>query len=89
MIQVGGITNTKIQSIAFHKFPIHKAQFSADGEEIVASSNNCGNIQVHNLISGKSTIIPHNKQMEKGSYKVEINIETSTITPKFIRCLSS
>jgi hypothetical protein len=31
-----------------------------------------GNIQVHNLVNGRNTIIPHNKQMEKGSYKVKI-----------------
>lgn len=32
-----------------------------------------GNIQVHNLANGRNTIIPHNKQMEQGSYKVKKN----------------
>jgi len=67
---VDGKTNSKIQSIRFNKFPIHQARFSTDGEEFLASSEMSGNIQVHNLITGKSKIIPHNKEMEMGSYKV-------------------
>jgi len=69
LFQVDGKNNSKIQSIKFNQFPIHKAQFSASGEEFFASSYLTGQIQVHNLISGKSTIIPHNKAMEQGSYK--------------------
>lgn len=48
------------------------AHFSPSGEEVISSSNATGNIQAYNLLSGKSIIIPHNKQMERGSYKVEI-----------------
>ncbi|EFX75500.1 hypothetical protein DAPPUDRAFT_306709 [Daphnia pulex] len=69
LFQIGGSLNAKIQSITFKEFPIHKARFSANGEEVIASSSVTGNIQVHNLVNGRNTIIPHNKQMEKGSYK--------------------
>lgn len=48
------------------------AHFSPSGEEVIASSNATGNIQAYNLLNGRSVIIPHNKQMDKGSYKVEI-----------------
>jgi len=69
LFQVDGKRNAKIQSIRFNQFPIHKAQFSASGEEFFASSFQTGQIQVHNITSGKSFIIPHNKSMEQGSYK--------------------
>ena len=83
--QVDGKTNAKIQSIKFNQFPIHRARFSADGEEFVASSHMTGNIQVYNLVSGKSKIIPHNKQMENGSYKVNKNVQVySVISGNFI-----
>lgn len=65
-----GRKNAKIQSIKFNQFPIYQAHFTADGEEFLASSEMSGNIQVHNLVTGKSKIIPHNKEMEPGSYKV-------------------
>jgi len=69
LFQIDGKNNAKIQSIKLNRFPVHKAQFSANGEEFFASSYLTGQIQVHNLTSGKHSIIPHNKAMEQGSYK--------------------
>lgn len=69
LFEIGGSSNAKIQSITFKQFPIHMAHFSPSGEEVIASSNATGNIQAYNLLNGRSVIIPHNKQMDKGSYK--------------------
>ncbi|XP_057375284.1 U3 small nucleolar RNA-associated protein 18 homolog [Daphnia carinata] len=69
LFEIGGSSNAKIQSITFKQFPIHMAHFSPSGEEVIASSHATGNIQAYNLINGRSVIIPHNKQMDKGSYK--------------------
>ncbi|KAI9553896.1 hypothetical protein GHT06_019166 [Daphnia sinensis] len=69
LFEIGGSSNAKIQSITFKQFPIHMAHFSPNGEEVIASSHATGNIQAYNLTNGRSVIIPHNKQMDKGSYK--------------------
>jgi U3 small nucleolar RNA-associated protein 18 len=69
LFQVDGRTNAKIQSIKFKDFPLHQAQFAVTGEEFLATSNARGIVQVHNIITGKNSIIPHNRAMEDGIYK--------------------
>ncbi|XP_036408352.1 U3 small nucleolar RNA-associated protein 18 homolog isoform X2 [Megalops cyprinoides] len=54
--QVDGKTNPKIQSIHLEKFPVHKAQFSADGEQVVATSIHNKLFYVYDMMEGK--IIP-------------------------------
>lgn len=53
LFQVDGKTNPKIQSIYLEKFPIFKACFSANGEEVLATSMHSKVIYVYDMIAGK------------------------------------
>lgn len=56
LFQVDGKTNPKIQSIHLEKFPVYKARFSADGEQVIATSMHNKMFYVYDMMGGK--IIP-------------------------------
>ena len=51
--QVDGKTNPKIQSIALERFPIHKAQFTTDGEKVVATSFTNKMFYIYDMMEGQ------------------------------------
>ncbi|KAK7823206.1 hypothetical protein U0070_027413 [Myodes glareolus] len=53
LFQVDGKTNPKIQSIYLEKFPIFKACFSANGEELLATSVQSKVLYVYDMLAGK------------------------------------
>nr|XP_036854892.1 U3 small nucleolar RNA-associated protein 18 homolog [Manis javanica] len=53
LFQVDGKTNPKIQSIYLEKFPIFKACFSANGEEVLATSTHSKVLYVYDMLVGK------------------------------------
>lgn len=54
-LQVDGQTNPKIQSVQLEKFPIHKAQFSRDGEAVIATSMRNKMFYVYDMMEGRVT----------------------------------
>lgn len=54
--KVDGRTNSKIQSVFLEKFPVYKARFSADGEQVVATSSHNKLFYVYDMIEGR--IVP-------------------------------
>ncbi|MBN3310808.1 UTP18 protein, partial [Amia calva] len=56
LFQVDGKTNPKIQSIHLERFPVHKARFSADGEQVIATSFHNRLFYVYDMMAGK--VIP-------------------------------
>uniref|UniRef100_A0A3P9A5U0 U3 small nucleolar RNA-associated protein 18 homolog n=1 Tax=Esox lucius TaxID=8010 RepID=A0A3P9A5U0_ESOLU len=58
LFQVDGKTNPKIQSILLEKFPVHKAQFSVGGEQVVATSFRNKLFYIYDMMEGK--VIPIN-----------------------------
>ncbi|NXX46249.1 UTP18 protein, partial [Tricholaema leucomelas] len=59
LFQVDGIRNPKIQSIYLESFPIYKARFSVDGEQVIATGTHHRMFFVYDMISG--SIIPIQK----------------------------
>uniref|UniRef100_A0A8C8FP39 U3 small nucleolar RNA-associated protein 18 homolog n=1 Tax=Oncorhynchus tshawytscha TaxID=74940 RepID=A0A8C8FP39_ONCTS len=55
LFQVDGKTNPKIQSIHLERFPVHKAQFSVDGEQVVATSFRNKLFYIYDMMEGKVT----------------------------------
>ncbi|KAM6957800.1 U3 small nucleolar RNA-associated protein 18 homolog [Aplochiton taeniatus] len=55
LFQVDGKTNPKIQSIHLERFPVHKAQFSLDGEKVVATSLRNKMFYLYDMMEGKVT----------------------------------
>ncbi|XP_013004954.2 U3 small nucleolar RNA-associated protein 18 homolog [Cavia porcellus] len=53
LFQVDGKTNPKIQSIYLEKFPIFKACFSANGEQVLATSTHSRVLYVYDMLAGK------------------------------------
>ncbi|KAM9393054.1 U3 small nucleolar RNA-associated protein 18 homolog [Pholidichthys leucotaenia] len=53
LFQVDGKTNPKIQSIHLERFPIHKAQFSQDGETVIATSLKNKMFYVYDMMEGR------------------------------------
>ncbi|XP_057571487.1 U3 small nucleolar RNA-associated protein 18 homolog isoform X2 [Hippopotamus amphibius kiboko] len=53
LFQVDGKANPKIQSIYLEKFPIFKACFSANGEEVLATSTHSKVLYVYDMLAGK------------------------------------
>ncbi|XP_078385220.1 U3 small nucleolar RNA-associated protein 18 homolog isoform X1 [Cetorhinus maximus] len=59
LFQVDGKTNPKIQSIHLERFPVYKARFSADGEQVIATGIHNKMFYMYDMMAGK--IIPvHN-----------------------------
>ncbi|XP_055651643.1 U3 small nucleolar RNA-associated protein 18 homolog [Falco peregrinus] len=59
LFQVDGIRNPRIQSIYLKSFPIYKACFSVDGEQVVATGTHHNMFFVYDMMSG--SIIPVQK----------------------------
>ncbi|KAM3863934.1 U3 small nucleolar RNA-associated protein 18 homolog [Diretmus argenteus] len=53
LFQVDGKTNPKIQSIHLERFPIHKAQFSNNGDKVVATSLRNKMFYLYDMMEGK------------------------------------
>lgn len=53
LFQVDGKTNPKIQSIHLERFPVHKARFSVDGEQVVATSLRNKLFYVYDMMEGR------------------------------------
>ncbi|XP_020031549.1 U3 small nucleolar RNA-associated protein 18 homolog [Castor canadensis] len=53
LFQVDGKTNPKIQSIYLDRFPIYKACFTANGEEVLATSIHSKVLYVYDMLAGK------------------------------------
>ncbi|XP_020373089.2 U3 small nucleolar RNA-associated protein 18 homolog [Rhincodon typus] len=56
LFQVDEKTNPKIQSIHLEQFPVYKARFSADGEQVIATGIHNKMFYMYNMMAGK--IIP-------------------------------
>ncbi|KAM9222159.1 U3 small nucleolar RNA-associated protein 18 homolog [Leptosomus discolor] len=59
LFQVDGIRNPRIQSIYLESFPIYKARFSVDGEQVIATGTHHKMFFVYDMMSG--SIIPIQK----------------------------
>ncbi|XP_030264007.1 U3 small nucleolar RNA-associated protein 18 homolog [Sparus aurata] len=55
LFQVDGKTNPKIQSIHLDRFPVHKAQFSHDGETVIATSLKNKMFYLYDMMEGRVT----------------------------------
>ncbi|KAK2894280.1 U3 small nucleolar RNA-associated protein 18 homolog [Channa argus] len=55
LFQVDGKTNPKIQSIHLERFPVHKAQFSVDGETVIATSLKNKMFYLYDMMEGQIT----------------------------------
>ncbi|EHB16509.1 U3 small nucleolar RNA-associated protein 18-like protein [Heterocephalus glaber] len=53
LFQVDGKTNPKIQSIYLERFPIFKACFSVNGEQVLATSTHSKVLYVYDMLAGK------------------------------------
>lgn len=58
-LKVDGIRNPKIQSIYLESFPIYKARFSVDGEQVIATGTHHRMFFVYDMMSG--SIVPIQK----------------------------
>lgn len=56
--QVDGKTNPKIQSIHLENFPVNKACFSADGEQVVATGMRNKLFYIYDMMEGKVIPVP-------------------------------
>ncbi|KAM8947796.1 U3 small nucleolar RNA-associated protein 18 homolog [Pelodytes ibericus] len=57
LFQVDGKLNPKIQSIYLEKFPIYRAQFSADGEQVIATGFKQKLFYIYDMMGGNITPI--------------------------------
>uniref|UniRef100_A0A8C5R9T4 U3 small nucleolar RNA-associated protein 18 homolog n=1 Tax=Leptobrachium leishanense TaxID=445787 RepID=A0A8C5R9T4_9ANUR len=55
LFQVDGRLNPKIQSIHLEKFPIYRAQFSADGEQVIATGKRQRQFYIYDMMGGNIT----------------------------------
>ncbi|XP_061471980.1 U3 small nucleolar RNA-associated protein 18 homolog isoform X2 [Rhineura floridana] len=65
LFQVDGITNPKIQSIHLEGFPVYKACFSADGEQVIATSVHKKLFYIYDMMAGKIIPINHIRGLEE------------------------
>ncbi|KAG8546569.1 hypothetical protein GDO81_018605, partial [Engystomops pustulosus] len=72
--QVDGITNPKIQSIFLKSFPVFKARFSADGEQVITTGCYHKIFYVYDMIGGKIIPVPNIRGLEEKRIK---NFEVS------------
>lgn len=61
-----GKTNPKIQSIHLERFPVHKAQFSMDGEMVIATSLKNKMFYLYDMMEGRVSPV-HTVRGEAGS----------------------
>lgn len=57
-LKVDGIRNPKIQSIYLESFPIYKAHFSMDGEQVIATGTHHSMFFVYDMMAGSIIPIP-------------------------------
>ncbi|XP_053231669.1 U3 small nucleolar RNA-associated protein 18 homolog [Podarcis raffonei] len=74
LFQVDGIANPKIQSIHLESFPVYKARFSADGEQVIATSIHNKRFYIYDMMAGKIIPITHIRGLEEKFIK---NFEVS------------
>lgn len=74
LFQVDGIRNPKIQSIYLESFPIYKARFSADGEQVIATGTHHKVFYVYDMMGGSIIPVPQVRGMEEKFVK---NFEVS------------
>uniref|UniRef100_A0A4W6FBA8 U3 small nucleolar RNA-associated protein 18 homolog n=1 Tax=Lates calcarifer TaxID=8187 RepID=A0A4W6FBA8_LATCA len=55
LFQVDGKTNPKIQSIHLERFPVHRAQFSLDGQTVIATSLRNKMFYLYDMMQGRVT----------------------------------
>uniref|UniRef100_A0ACB8EKW1 Uncharacterized protein n=1 Tax=Sphaerodactylus townsendi TaxID=933632 RepID=A0ACB8EKW1_9SAUR len=65
LFQVDGKTNPKIQSIFLEGFPVYKARFSADGEQIIATSIREKLFYIYDMMGGKIIPVNHIRGLEE------------------------
>ncbi|XP_066472157.1 U3 small nucleolar RNA-associated protein 18 homolog [Tiliqua scincoides] len=65
LFQVDGNTNPKIQSIHLEGFPVYKASFSADGEQVIASSVRNKLFYIYDMMGGKIIPVKHIRGLEE------------------------
>uniref|UniRef100_A0A8C3P2K9 U3 small nucleolar RNA-associated protein 18 homolog n=1 Tax=Cyanoderma ruficeps TaxID=181631 RepID=A0A8C3P2K9_9PASS len=65
LFQVDGIRNPKIQSIYLENFPIYKARFSVDGEQVIATGTHHSMFFVYDMIAGNIIPIPKVRGVEE------------------------
>ncbi|KAL7829162.1 hypothetical protein AOLI_G00300470 [Acnodon oligacanthus] len=58
LFQVDGKTNPKIQSIHLERFPVNKACFTANGEQVVATGMKNKLFYIYDMIEGKVIPVP-------------------------------
>ncbi|XP_023666450.2 U3 small nucleolar RNA-associated protein 18 homolog isoform X1 [Paramormyrops kingsleyae] len=69
LFQVDGRTNPKIQSVFLEKFPVYKARFSADGEQVVATSSHNKLFYVYDMIEGRVVPVQGVRGLEEKKLK--------------------
>ncbi|XP_017667537.1 PREDICTED: U3 small nucleolar RNA-associated protein 18 homolog [Lepidothrix coronata] len=65
LFQVDGIRNPKIQSIYLESFPIYKARFSVDGEQVIATGTHHSMFFVYDMMAGNIIPIPKVRGVEE------------------------
>uniref|UniRef100_A0A2D4G2G2 U3 small nucleolar RNA-associated protein 18 homolog n=2 Tax=Micrurus TaxID=8634 RepID=A0A2D4G2G2_MICCO len=65
LFQVDGITNPQIQSIHLEDFPVYKARFSAEGEQVIATSIHNKLFYIYDMMEGKIIPINHIRGLEE------------------------
>ncbi|XP_060108979.1 U3 small nucleolar RNA-associated protein 18 homolog [Heteronotia binoei] len=65
LFQVDGKTNPKIQSIYLEGFPVYKARFSADGEQVIATSIREKLFYIYDMMGGKIIPVNHIRGLEE------------------------
>ncbi|XP_008102765.1 U3 small nucleolar RNA-associated protein 18 homolog [Anolis carolinensis] len=65
LFQVDAVTNPKIQSIHLENFPIYKACFSADGEQVIATSTRNKLFYIYDMMGGKIIPVNHVRGLEE------------------------
>ncbi|KAM4890407.1 U3 small nucleolar RNA-associated protein 18 homolog isoform 2-T2 [Sylvia borin] len=65
LFQVDGVRNPKIQSIYLESFPIYKAHFSVDGEQVIATGTHHSLFFVYDMIAGSIIPIPKVQGVEE------------------------
>nr|XP_014430082.1 U3 small nucleolar RNA-associated protein 18 homolog [Pelodiscus sinensis] len=97
LFQVDGKTNPKIQSIHLESFPVYKAHFSADGEQVIATSTCSKLFYVYDMMSGNIVPVKQIRGMQEkfirkhlltmktkeliGSMKINGNAVASAFSP--------
>ncbi|XP_053349383.1 U3 small nucleolar RNA-associated protein 18 homolog [Clarias gariepinus] len=69
LFQVDGKTNPKIQSIHLENFPVNKARFSADGEQVVATGLRNKLFYIYDMMEGKIIPVPRVKGLNEQRVK--------------------